>query len=201
MIYGYARCSTNESKQDVDRQRRELKSMGATDETIYYEYMSGTKVDRVELNKLLNIVTQGDTIVVTELSRITRSTRHLCDIIELVQVKKIKIIIQNSITLDCSTNELDGMTKAFLQIAGVFAELEREMICNRVKSGIANAKAKAAAEGREYRASKKTTVEDIPVKFKMFYEKYQKNEFNLSELARIADISRVTAYKYVRLLE
>ena len=71
MIYGYARCSTNEKEQDIDRQKRELKELGATDETIYFEYESGTKVDRPEFNKLLNIVQKGDTVVTTEVSRLT----------------------------------------------------------------------------------------------------------------------------------
>lgn len=75
-IYGYARCSTDESRQDINRQKRELKAVGCTDENnMYWEYESGTRVDRVELNKLLDKVVQGDTIVTTEVSRITRSTK------------------------------------------------------------------------------------------------------------------------------
>ncbi|MCC3865612.1 recombinase family protein, partial [Terrisporobacter petrolearius] len=57
-IYGYARCSTNESKQDINRQIRELIELGATKETIYKEYQSGTKINRVELNRLLDTVQQ-----------------------------------------------------------------------------------------------------------------------------------------------
>ncbi len=82
MIYGYARCSTNEKMQDINRQVRELKQYGATDTTIYLEYESGTKENRAELSKLLNVVQNGDTIVSTEVSRITRSTKQLCDILE-----------------------------------------------------------------------------------------------------------------------
>ena len=58
---------------------------GATDDTIYMEYQSGTKVNRAELTKLLNVVKEGDTIYATEVSRITRSTKQLCDIIELAK--------------------------------------------------------------------------------------------------------------------
>ena len=77
MIYGYARCSTNEKQQDINRQVRELKQQGAQDDTVYLEYESGTKENRAELNKLLRIVAPGDTIVATEVSRITRSTTQL----------------------------------------------------------------------------------------------------------------------------
>ena len=77
MIYGYARCSTNEQLQDINRQVRELKQQGATDTTIYLEYESGTKINRAELQKLLSAVQTGDTIFATEVSRITRSTKQL----------------------------------------------------------------------------------------------------------------------------
>ena len=90
MIYGYARCSTNEDLQDINRQIRELKQQGATDTTIYKEYESGTKVNRAELQKLLNVIQTGDTIVATEVSRITRSTKQLCEILELAKEKKIR---------------------------------------------------------------------------------------------------------------
>ena len=77
MIYGYARCSTNEEMQDINRQIRELKQLGATDKTIYREYESGMNHDRAELQRLLEAVGTGDTIVVTEVSRNTRSTKQL----------------------------------------------------------------------------------------------------------------------------
>ncbi len=109
MIYGYARCSTNEKQQDINRQVRELKEQGATDKTIYLEYERGTKVNRAELLKLLDVVRSGDTIVATEVSRITRSTKQLCDIIELAKERKIKLVL-GSFVVDCS-RELDPMTR------------------------------------------------------------------------------------------
>ena len=54
MVYGYCRCSTNETKQDITRQKRELKELGAVDATIFMEYESGTKINRPELAKLLS---------------------------------------------------------------------------------------------------------------------------------------------------
>jgi len=72
MVYGYARCSTNETKQDIDRQKRELKKMGVEDKNIYFEYESGAKTDRIQLNRLLSVAKDKDTIVTTEVSRLTR---------------------------------------------------------------------------------------------------------------------------------
>ena len=67
MIYGYARCSTNEERQDIDRQKRELYSLGVTeDKYIYWEYESGTNNERVEFNKLLDLMEKGDTLCIIE---------------------------------------------------------------------------------------------------------------------------------------
>lgn len=197
MIYGYCRCSTNEKKQDINRQRKELKEMGATDNTIFMEYESGTKINRVELNRLLEIVKQGDIIVVTEISRITRSTKQLCDIIELVRNKGLKLVIKGSITLDCTNGEnIDPMTKAFLQMAGVFAELERNMICDRVKSGINNARSKGVKLGRPA-----LTATDIPDKVIKLYDKYINGEITKTDFAKLCDISRPTLDKYISVIK
>ncbi len=194
MKYGYARCSTNEKLQDIQRQVRELKQQGATDETIYLEYESGTKENRAELNKLLHIVQPGDTIISTEVSRITRSTKQLCDIIELVKSRRVKLVL-GSFIVDCRT-ELDPMTEGMLKMMGVFAELERNMISQRVKSGMENAKAKGKAIGRP-----PVTAEDIPNVFYKHYPKYKKGELNKSELSRICGLSYPTIYKYLRIVE
>jgi DNA invertase Pin-like site-specific DNA recombinase len=194
MIYGYARCSTDETKQDINRQVRELKESGATKETIYLEYESGAKSDRAELNKLLKVVDEGDTILATEVSRITRSTKQLCEIIEFAQDKKIKLIL-GSFVVDC-TKELDPMTEGMLKMMGVFSEMERNMIRQRVKSGMANAKANGKKIGRP-----KTTADDIPSIFYKHYPKYKKGGINKKEFSRLCELSYPTIYKYLDIVE
>lgn len=194
MIYGYARCSTNEKMQDINRQVRELKQKGATDKTIYLEYESGTKTNRVELNKLLDIVKVGDSIITTEVSRVTRSTKQLCDIIELAKERHIKLILGNFV-VDCS-KELDPMTEGMLKMMGVFSELERNMISQRVKSGMENAKSKGKVIGRPT-----TTADDIPSIFYKHYPKYKKGEINKKELSRLCVLSYPTIYKYLAIVE
>ena len=194
MIYGYARCSTNESMQDIDRQIRELKQQGAEDKTIYREYESGTKTNRAELQKLLDIVKPGDTILATEVSRITRSTKQLCDIIELAKNRKIKLVL-GSFVVDCR-KELDPMTEGMLKMMGVFAELERNMISQRVKSGMENAKSQGKAIGRPA-----DTADTIPAIFYKHYPKYQKGEINKKEFSRLCSLSYPTIYKYLRIVE
>ena len=123
-IYGYCRCSTNETKQDVNRQVRELKELGATNETIYKEYVSGSSANKTELKKLLSVVKEGDTICVTEVSRLTRSIKQLCNLIEIIQSRHLRLIVKNSITIDCRYDNIDPMSKAFIQMIEVFNELE-----------------------------------------------------------------------------
>lgn len=194
MIYGYARCSTNEKMQDINRQVRELKQQGATDDSIYLEYESGTKINRVELNRLFEKVKAGDSIIATEVSRITRSTKQLCDIIEIAKDKQIKLVLGNFV-VDCS-KELDPMTEGMLKMMGVFAELERNMISQRVKSGMENAKSKGKTIGRPV-----TTADGIPNIFYKHYPKYKSGEINKKELSRLCMLSYPTVYKYIRIAE
>lgn len=195
MIYGYCRCSTNETRQDINRQRRELKKLGATDEHIYLEYESGTKVNQPELQKLLEIVKSGDVIVTTEVSRITRSTKQLCDIIELCKERRLKLVIQNSVTIDCSTGEIDPMTEAFLQMAGVFAQLERNMTVSRIKSGLRNARAKGVRLGRP-----QLTADQLPRKVIEQYDNWKNGLISKTDYAKICDVSRPTLDKYIAIL-
>ena len=194
MKYGYARCSTNDSKQDIERQVRELKAAGA--QSLFVEYEHGDADEKKQLALLLERATPGDEIITTEVSRLSRSTKQLCEMIERIQKKKLKLEILGSITIDCRSGELDPMTKAFVQMSGIFAELELSMIRARVRSGMANAKAKGAKIGRP-----KTTVEDIPASFFRHYPAYKNRQLNLSELARVCGLSRTTVYKYVALIE
>lgn len=194
--YGYARCSTNENKQDINRQKRELKALGCMEEkNIYWEYESGTKIDRVELNKLLDQIKAGDTIVTTEVSRITRSTKQLCEIIEKVKEKQLKLVI-GGFTVDCSKGELDAMTDGMLKMMGVFAEMERNMISERVKSGMSNAIAKGKSIGRP-----STTISNLPSVFIKHYPKYKIGQINKTELARLCSISRQSVHKYIKIYE
>lgn len=192
MEYGYCRCSTNETKQDINRQKRELKQLGIKENNIFFEYESGTKIDRIQLNRLLDIVKNGDTIATTEVSRLTRSTKQLCEIIELAKKRHLKLIIGTFI-VDC-TKELDPMTQGMIMMWGVFAEMERNITSARVKSGMKNAAAKGSIIGRP-----KTTIENLPVNFLKYYPKYRDNQINLSELARLCQNSRQTMYKYIKI--
>ena len=194
MIHGYARCSTNESKQDIDRQVRELKAAGA--KNIFLEYEHGDAVVKKQLSSLLESAKEGDTIITLEVSRLARSTKQLCEVIEIIRAKHLRLEIIGSLTVDCTKGEIDPMTNAFLQMSGVFAELELRIIRERVRSGMANAKAKGAKIGRP-----QATADDIPAVFLRHYPAFKNKQLNVSELAKVCDLSRTTVYKYIGLLE
>ena len=194
MNYGYARCSTNESRQDIDRQVRELKAAGA--EEIFLEYEHGDAAVKKQQQTLFDTAQEGDTVITLEVPRLARSTKQLCEIIEIINAKHLRLVIVGSITMDCRNGHADPMTEAFLQMAGGFSQLELAMIRARVKSGMANARAKGASIGRP-----RTTVDDVPPVFLRHYPAYRNGKINVSELSRECNISRTTAYKYLSLLQ
>lgn len=193
MNYGYARCSINEDKQDINRQIRELKAAGADE--VVFEYEHGDAKVKQNLNMLLEHAAEGDTIITLEVSRLTRSTQQLCEIVETIKAKRLCLVIVGSITVDCRNGQIDPMSQAFVQMSAVFAELELSIIRARVRSGMQNAKAKGKRVGR-----KPTTKNDIPAVFYKHYPTFAAKKMNVSELARVCGLSRPTVYKYLRLI-
>ena len=193
MEYGYARCSTNETKQDIDRQVRELKAAGARE--IFLEYEHGNAKVKSQQEAMFATAEAGDTIITLEVPRLARSTQQLCEIIDRVREKRLRLVIVGSITLDCREGKADPMSEAFLQMAGVFSQLELAMIRSRVRSGMANAKAKGKQIGRP-----QITADSIPAIFLRHYPAFKNGQLNISELARVCDLRRTTVYKYLNIL-
>ena len=191
--WGYARCSTNEEKQDIQRQIRELQAAGA--EEVIFEYEHGDAKLKQNLQLLLDSAQAQDTIITLEVSRLSRSTQQLCEIIDVIRDKHLRLVIMGSITIDCRSGELDAMSSAFLKMAGVFSELELQMIRSRVRSGMQNAKAKGVKLGR-----RPTTKDDIPAVFYKHYPAYVAKQMNVSEPARVCGLSRPTTYKYLKMV-
>ena len=194
MNYGYARCSTNETKQDINRQVRELKAAGAGE--IFLEYEHGDSKIKPQQEALFAQAQPADTITVLEVPRLERSTQQLCEIIDRIRENRLRLVIVGSITLDCRDGRADPMSEAFLQMAGVFSQLELAMIRERVRSGMANAKAKGKRIGRP-----RLVIDDLPADFLRHYPAYKKGQLNVSELARVCAMSRTTTYKYISVIE
>ena len=192
--YGYARCSLSEEHgQDLQRQVRELEAAGAEESITEREH--GDR-EKEKLNDLLQRMEPQSSLIVCEVSRLARSTKMLCDIIDIIQEKQLRLVIIGSITIDCRSGEIDPMSAAFLQMAGIFSELELSMIRSRVRSGLANARSKGVQLGRP-----KKTKDSIPAIFLKHYPSLMNGQMNVSELARVCGLSRPTVYKYMKLIE
>ena len=139
-IIGYARVSTAE--QNEARQIKALKELGC--ERVFLDKLSGKNANRPELQKMLEYVRDGDTLIVSEYSRLARSTKDLLNIIELLKEKNV---ILKSIKESLDTSKPEG--KFMLTVFAGLAELERATILQRQKEGIAIAKAEGKYRGRQ----------------------------------------------------
>ena len=145
-IVGYARVST--VGQRLDAQLGQLQQAGA--ERIFQEKVSGVKRDRPELQAMLDFIREGDTVIVTKLDRIARSTKHLLDIVDSLQGKGVDFKALN-INLDTST----PTGKLMLTMLGAIATFEREMMLEGQSEGIERAKREGKYNGRKATARAK----------------------------------------------
>lgn len=139
MIIGYARVSTND--QNTALQRNALNGSGC--ELIFEDKISGKTSDRPGLKKVLRTLSKGDTLVVWKLDRLGRSMRHLVVLVEELRDRGINF---RSVTdsIDTST----PMGRFFFHVMGALAEMERELIVERTRAGLAAARAEGRIGGR-----------------------------------------------------
>jgi DNA invertase Pin-like site-specific DNA recombinase len=145
-IIGYARVSTLD--QDLTAQLAQLKAAGC--DRIYQEKASGVKQDRPELTAMLDYVREGDTVTVCKLDRVARSTKHLLDIVDTLEAKRVTFKVLN-INLDTSS----PTGKLMLSMLGAIGQFEREMMLERQREGIQLAKDAGAYKGRKPTAREK----------------------------------------------
>ena len=161
---------------------------------IISEYVHVDAKLKKNLFPLPEAIQPGDLIIMPEVILLSRSTKQLCKIIDVICEKYLCLAIAGSITLDCRSEQIAPMREAFTKMASVFSKLELQMMRNRVKSGMANAKAKDKQVGRQ-----PTTKDDIPAFFYKHSPSYAAKKMNVGEPARICKLSRPTVYKYFKL--
>ena len=187
MIYGYARVSTKGQDKygnGLDVQEKQLLDNGA--EKIYYEKYTGTKKSRPELDKLMNVLVEGDIVIVTKLDRIARSVRDGIDIIDALLSRGIGINILNMGKFDCSPTG-----KLMRTVMFAFAEFERDMIVMRTSEGkeICRESNPDWKEGRHRK--------EIP-DFKKFLEKQKEGSMSVRQCCKELGISRATWYNKLK---
>lgn len=154
MKVGYIRVSTED--QNLDLQRDAMKAAGI--DKIYAEKESGAKEDRIELNKMLDFVREGDQIVIWKLDRLGRSVSHLVKIVNSLNKRNIELV---SLREGIDTSTAAG--RLTFNIFASIAEFERETISERTKAGIESARKRGKVIGR----SPKMTDLDVWNAFKM----------------------------------
>ena len=151
MIYGYARVSTKGQEKNgnsLENQIELLKENGAAE--IYADSFTGTKTDRPEFKKLLTVLKEGDTLIVTKLDRFARSMMQGSELVTELLEKGIKVNILNIGVMDNTP-----ASKLIRNIFFSFAEFERDMIIERTQEGKAIAKLKPGfKEGRPKKYTK-----------------------------------------------
>lgn len=180
MIIGYARVSTKDQK--LDRQIDELKSFGC--EKIFLEKISGTKKNRPEFDKMLEMLRNGDLVVVSELTRLSRSTKDLIDIMNRFEQMEVSVKSLKEVWLDTST----AHGKLLFTIFAGLAEFERDLISERVKSGLNAARSRGKLGGRPTVRNEK-----INLALKM----YDSKEYSINEILKATGISKSTLYNYL----
>ena len=194
MKYSYMRASTNETKQSLQRQIKFARDNDIPESNWFREYASGAKSDRVELNRLLSIVQEKDEIYCVDPSRLTRSLKHLLTIVEFAKEKKLKLVL-GDFTLDCS-GELSVFTQGQLMMLGLINEMQRLMIVEAVREGLASSREKGIIGGRP-----RVTSDTIPEQFYKYYPMFKNNQITKVEFAKISGLSRSSIYKYLSIVE
>ena len=181
MLIGYARVSTHE--QNLDLQKDALKKAGC--KKVYVEQASGSKSSRPELERTMEVLREGDTLVVWRLDRLGRSLKHLIDLVTKLEESGIGF---RSLTESMDTTTNNG--KLIFHIFGALAEFERNLIRERTQAGLAAARARGRKGGRPHALDDKKRATAVRM--------YNSREHSVGEICRTMGISRPTLYNYLR---
>ena len=177
---GYIRVSTLE--QNTMRQEALMEALGVDE--VYIDRMSGKNTNRPELQKMMEYVRKGDTVIVESISRFARNTRDLLELVERLTVKGVEFVSKKE-AIDTTT----PTGKFMLTVFGAVAELEREYILQRQREGIAIAKANGVYRGRK------------PVQrpeFDQVVALWRSGELTAAEAMRRLDMKSSTFYRRVK---
>lgn len=181
MRIGYIRVSTAE--QNTARQEALMQELGVDE--IYIDKTSGKNKERPELQKMLEYVRRGDTVIVETISRFARNTKDLLELIEKLSEKEVEFVSKKE-AIDTSS----PTGKFMLTVFGAVAELEREYILSRQKEGIEIAKADGKYKGRK--------PKELPADFESVIRKWQNGEITAVKTMKKLGVSKSTFYRLVK---
>jgi DNA invertase Pin-like site-specific DNA recombinase len=184
-VLGYMRISTLKEEQTFNRQEAQLKEAGV--EAIYADRMSGAKRSRPALDEMLNDLQAGDTVIIVEVARLSRSTKDLLDIVQIIKDKGAALKSINDTWLD--TTQSNPMSDFLLTVMGALGQMEREMITQRVREGVKIAKENGVEFGRP-KANKNKVAYAI--------ELYNTGDHTVKEIVDITGVSKATLYRKLK---
>jgi DNA invertase Pin-like site-specific DNA recombinase len=178
--FGYARVSTEQ--QNLDRQLDALQKYGV--DLIFNEKMTGTKRNRPELMKMLDRMTEDDTVVVESLSRLGRSTKDLIELTELFHSKGVNLVsLKEAIDTNTSTGKL------LFTLMSAIAQFERDTIADRTREGLKAARARGRTGGRP-----KVEADVVKKAVKL----YRTGQYSIREIQELTGIKKSTLYRYLK---
>ena len=180
MKIGYIRVSTQE--QNTIRQEALMEALGVDE--VYIDRMSGKDTNRPELQKMMEYVRRGDTVIVESISRFARNTRDLLELVERLTTKGVEFVSKKE-AIDTTT----PTGKFMLTVFGAVAELEREYILQRQREGIAIAREQGRYKGRKSL--------DIP-EFEQVVKSWRSGRITAVEAMRTLHMSKTTFYRKVK---
>lgn len=183
MIFGYARVSTTGQK--LDSQIKQLREIDV--EKIVSEKISGIVEKKNELDILLGQMISGDTLVVTRLDRLGRSTKQLLELVDSFSQRGIHLVVLN---LGIDTRTSSG--KFILTVMAAFSELDRSLLIEKQQAGIDIAKKKGKYKGRR----RKYTLQHPSVSHAL--ELHEQGNKTIKEICQITHLSEATFYRCLR---
>lgn len=183
MLVGYSRTSTVEQIAGFEAQLRDLHRIGC--EEVFQEQVSSV-AQRAELDNALKFVRKGDTLVVTKLDRLARSTQHLLKIVEELEAKGVSLRILDFGGAEVDTQSPSG--KLMLTMFAAMAQFERETMLSRQREGIAKAKAAGRYKGRA----------PVPTEQVRRVKLLKAEGLKASEIAKQLSLGRSTVYRLIK---
>lgn len=188
MNYSYERVST--LRQDERRQEISLEAFKI--DCRYIDKVSGKNADRPEIKRLLQDAKEGDHVYVESISRLGRNVDDLRRITEQFKAKGVTVhFIKEG--FDTGGN----MYKFMLTILGAVAEMERELIIERVQEGMEKAKRYGTRSGKPIGRP----PAELPKDFEKYYHQCKEGKITKVEFARLLQVSRATIYRYIEQYE
>lgn len=187
MLIGYARVSTE--SQNLDRQIDALIEYGIDKRNIYQEKITGTKRNRPELDKMIDELQESDIVIVADLTRISRSTKDLLEIVDKIKSKGAAIKSIKDTWLDTtSTNPYNDF---LLTVMSGLSQLERDLISQRTKEGLASAKARGRNGGRPSKRNEKSDMVQLLLN----------NGYKIVDIVKETGLSRSTVNRIINDLQ